>query len=61
MMYADDTCLTACAFDAETLEVQLNNDLKTIQTWLQANKLTLNVKKTKYVLIANQISLPVAV
>ena len=54
MMYADDTCLTACAFDAETLEVQLNNDFKTIQTWLQANKLTLNVKKTKYVLIANQ-------
>ena len=46
-MYADDTCLTARAFDAETLEVQLNNDLKTIQTWLQANKLTLNVKKTK--------------
>ena len=50
-MYADDTILTFAAKDPDTLQVKMNSDLDTIQTWLKVNKLTLNVKKTKYMLI----------
>ena len=37
-----------------TLQVIMNSDLDTIQTWLKVNKLTLNVKKTKYMLIGSR-------
>ena len=47
-MYADDTTLTCSAESADTLQVQRNSDLSKIPTWLKVNKLTLNVKKTKY-------------
>ena len=32
----------------------MNSDLDTIQTWLKVNKLTLNVKKSKYMLIGSR-------
>ena len=54
MMYADDACLTACNHDLNALELQLNDDLTKAQLWLQTNKLTVNVKKTKYVVIASK-------
>ena len=47
-MYADDTSLTLSAYDPTTLEEKLNKDLEEVQKWLESNKLTLNVKKTKY-------------
>ena len=53
-MYADDTTLTSAAEDPDTLQVIMNSDLDTIQTWLKVNKLTLNVKKTKYMLIGSR-------
>ena len=34
-----------------------NYDMNLIQSWLSANKLTLNVKKTKYMLIGSQFKL----
>ena len=49
-MYADDTTLTCSAENADTLQVKMNSDLSKIPTWLKVNKLTLNVKKTKYML-----------
>ena len=52
-MYPDDTCFTAFGSDLETLQLRLNSDLEMVQTWLQANKRTLNVKKTKYLIIAS--------
>ena len=36
-MYADNTCLVACAYGPEALELQLNNDLKRVPIWLQAS------------------------
>ena len=48
LMYADDTSLTLSAYDSTTLEEKLNKDLEEVQKWLESNKLTLNVKKTKY-------------
>ena len=32
-------------------------DINLIQSWLSANKLTLNVKKTKYIVIGSQFKL----
>ena len=56
-MYADDTTLTTSAEDPCVLEHKMNYDMNLIQSWLSANKLTLNVKKTKYVLIGSQFKL----
>ena len=53
-MYADDTTVTSAAEDPDTLQVKMNSDLNKIQTWLKVNKLTLNVKKTKYMLIGSR-------
>ena len=52
-MCADDTTLTCSAENADTLQVKMNSDLSKIPTWLKVNKLTLNVKKTKYMLIGS--------
>ena len=53
-LYTDDTCLTLTSHDPTDLQMKLNSDLNKIQSWLQANKLSLNVKKTKFVIIATQ-------
>ena len=52
-MYADDTSLTLSSSDPLDLQSKLNHDLAQIQTWLQANKLSLNVKKTKFSIIGS--------
>ena len=54
-MYADDTTLTSSAEDPYVVEHKLNCDMKSVESWLIANKLTLNVKKTRYMLIWNQL------
>ena len=56
-MYADDTTLTSSAEDPYVLEHKMNCDMNLIQSWLTADKLTLNVKKTKYMLIGNKFKL----
>ena len=56
-MYADDTTLTTSAEDPCVLEHKMNYDMNLIQSWLSANKLTLNVKKPKYMLIGSQFKL----
>ena len=50
----DDSCLTLTSHDPTDLKIKLNSDLNKIQSLLQANKLSLNVKKTKYSIIATQ-------
>ena len=56
-MYANDTSLTLSAYDPTTLEEKLNKDLEEVQKWLKSNKLTLNVKKTKYMIIGSHYRL----
>lgn len=56
-LYADDTTLTTSAEDPWVLEYKMNYDMNLIQSWLSANKLTLNVRKTKYMLIGSQFKL----
>ena len=56
-MYEDDTTLTSSAEDRCVLEHKMYYDMNLIQSWLSANKLTLNVKKTNYILIGSQFQL----
>ena len=50
-MYADDTNVTFSAATIPDLESQINSDLKYIDGWLKANKLSLNVAKTEFMVI----------
>ena len=60
ILFADDTNLTStlCSFDVNIdnncnrmqLSTDINKELKNIQIWLEINKLSLNVKKTKFMI-----------
>ena len=47
LMYADDTTLY-CNLDDSASQIFFNKELTKITDWLQSNKLSLNVKKTKF-------------
>ena len=47
LMYADDTTLY-CNIDQNVSEEVINNELSKVSQWLAANKLSINVTKTKY-------------
>ena len=51
-MYADDTTLY-CNLDQNSTSDSLNNELKFITNWLDANKLSLNIGKTKHMIYHN--------
>ena len=53
-MYADDTSLTLASNDIEHINYCLNHDLSNVYEWLSANKLTLNMTKTEFMLIASR-------
>ena len=53
-MYADDTNVTFAASDMLGLETQINTELKSINLWLRANKLSLNVAKTEFMVISSR-------
>ena len=53
-MYADDTHLTYADNDICSLEASLNQDLLNINNWLIANKLTLNMIKTEFMLLGSR-------
>ena len=53
-MYADDTHLTYADNDICSIETSLNQDLSNINRWLIANKLTLNMTKTEFMLIGSR-------
>ena len=47
LMYADDTTLF-CNINKDINDNEINRQLNTISEWLLSNKLSLNIKKTKY-------------
>ena len=51
-MYADDTNVTFSAATIPDLEFQINSNLKYINRWLKANKLSLNDAKTEFMVLA---------
>ena len=53
-MYADDTHLTYAGDSTGDIESRLNHDLENVKKWLIANKLTLNMTKTEFMLIGSR-------
>ena len=53
-LFADDTNLTYADDNPDKLISVLNDDLKTLQNWLNLNKLSLNAIKTKCMFIASR-------
>ena len=45
--FADDTCIIYSSKNKKDLETSMNNDLASVSEWLKANRLSLNVSKTK--------------
>ena len=54
ILYADATAIIYSDKQKAQIEKHLNNDMEIVKTWLDENKLTLNVKKTKSMLIGNK-------
>ena len=47
-LYADDTAILFSHADPEMLEHVLSNELSSVSNWFCHNKLSLNVKKSKF-------------
>ena len=47
ILFADDTSIFFEHSDLDVLTSHLNDQLKNVSTWVKANKLSINVKKTK--------------
>ena len=50
-MFADDTNISTNGKNSSELEERLNTDLENIHQWLIANRLTLNMQKTEYMIV----------
>ena len=53
-MYADDTNVFIKEKNINTLYARAQNELISISKWLSANKLTLNINKTKYIMFTSR-------
>ena len=59
-LYADDTDISASTSNLKYIEKLINEDLDNINKWLIANKLSLNVIKTKYMILLHAKNLKIA-
>ena len=53
-MFADDTNLITSGRDLGQLITSTNNELCKLSVWFRANKLSLNIKKTNYIIFGNK-------
>ena len=53
-LFADDTFLCAQNKNLKNLEKEVNNELQKVFIWLASNKLTLNIKKSKFMIFTNK-------
>ena len=53
-MYADDANMTFTACSIPELQHHMNVDLQFLQNWLTANRLTLNVVRTEFMLVGSR-------
>ncbi len=54
VMYADDTAIVFTDSDPRSIQTALNQDLALVKNWLDENKLTLNAKKTKFMVFGTR-------
>ena len=53
-LFADDTNLSSSGFSPYEIEIKLNNDIQNVHRWLTANMLSLNMKKTEFMIIGSR-------
>ena len=53
-MFADDTNISIAANSVTELEQVINSELKNLHEWLLANRLSLNVAKTEFMIIGSR-------
>ena len=53
-LFADDTNFSCNGFSPYEIEIELNNDIENVHRWLTANKLSLNIKKTEFMIIGSR-------
>ena len=51
--FADDTTLFASNSDIINVHATANRELVGVDNWLKANRLSLNISKTSYIIISN--------
>ena len=56
-LFADDTFLKMESTDINALKAEANKEMKNICNWLIANKLTLNIVKSKYMILSRKANL----
>ena len=52
--FADDTTVFASNSDMNTIHATVNRELVGVDNWLKANRLSLNISKTSYMIVYNQ-------
>ena len=52
--FADDTTFFVSDSDINNVHTTVNRELVGVDNWLKANRLSLNVSKTSYMIISNQ-------
>ena len=55
-LFADDTSLLYADTNLKSLEKTVNSELIKVSDWLNANKLTLNAKKSNYVIFGLEVN-----
>ncbi|CAB3995392.1 Hypothetical predicted protein, partial [Paramuricea clavata] len=53
-LFADDTSLSWEGFSPYEIEIKLNKDIENVHRWLTANKLSLNMKKSEFMIIGSR-------
>ena len=53
-MFANDTNLSCTGRTSADIEYKINKDLNNIRKWIISNKLTLNLKKTDFIIIGSK-------
>ena len=54
IIFADDTNIFHSSDNIEILETTINQELKKLATWFKANKLSLNIDKTSFILFSKK-------
>ena len=52
--YADDTTMTLVANDVNSLEKKLDEDMQHVMKWADDNKLKMNTRKTRLMLLSRK-------
>ena len=53
-MYADDSSISLAAPHITMIEAEMNDEISKLNSWLIANKLSLNIAKTEFMLISSR-------